>query len=272
MRCPQCGQENPEGFRFCGSCGAALEAPASATREERKVVTVLFADLVGFTARAEAMDPEDVRALLAPYHQRLREELDDALCLADEALARAPGGLDVPRRALRSQIRLARGLVQEAVDDAAKAVEAARARDDPSIQYALAVHTRASLAAEALTNASQALSELLERLVEGKPLLSTLLPDFAVASVELDQAEAFRHAIAALKKQTPWVEAARAFAEGDFTAAGEIYIQIGSRPDAACAWLRAGREETVQLALDFYRSVGATRYVREGEALLAAAS
>ncbi len=45
-------------------------------REERKVVTVLFADLVGFTARAETMDPEDVRALLAPYHSRLREELE----------------------------------------------------------------------------------------------------------------------------------------------------------------------------------------------------
>src|ERR687888_48833 len=74
MLCPNCGQENPDGFRFCGACGAALEAlPA---REERKVVTVLFADLVGFTARAEAMDPEDVRALLAPYHARLRKELE----------------------------------------------------------------------------------------------------------------------------------------------------------------------------------------------------
>src|SRR5204862_938166 len=45
-------------------------------REERKVVTVLFADLVGFTSRAEGMDPEDVRALLAPYHERLRSELE----------------------------------------------------------------------------------------------------------------------------------------------------------------------------------------------------
>jgi class 3 adenylate cyclase len=43
---------------------------------ERKVVTVLFADLVGFTARAELMDPEDVRALLSPYYRRLRTELE----------------------------------------------------------------------------------------------------------------------------------------------------------------------------------------------------
>jgi class 3 adenylate cyclase len=47
-----------------------------ATRRERKVVTVLFADLVGFTARAEALDPEDVEAILHPYHERLREELE----------------------------------------------------------------------------------------------------------------------------------------------------------------------------------------------------
>jgi class 3 adenylate cyclase/tetratricopeptide (TPR) repeat protein len=73
--CASCGQDNPEGFRFCGSCGAALAAPAP-PREERKVVTVLFADLVGFTARAEQMDPEDVRALLTPYHAHLRSELE----------------------------------------------------------------------------------------------------------------------------------------------------------------------------------------------------
>src|SRR5213596_208923 len=45
-------------------------------RRERKVVTVLFADLVGFTARAEQLDPEDVEALLDPYHERLRSELE----------------------------------------------------------------------------------------------------------------------------------------------------------------------------------------------------
>src|SRR5204862_684616 len=45
-------------------------------RRERKVVTVLFADLVGFTARAESLDPEDVEAILRPYHERLRSELE----------------------------------------------------------------------------------------------------------------------------------------------------------------------------------------------------
>src|SRR5947208_2173358 len=74
--CPRCGQENPAGSRFCNACSAPLEQAAAPAREERKVVTVLFADLVGFTARAELLDPEDVRALLAPYHAHLRGELE----------------------------------------------------------------------------------------------------------------------------------------------------------------------------------------------------
>jgi len=72
--CPSCGRENAEDARFCAACGTALEA--AATREERKVVTCLFCDLVGFTARAEAMDPEDVRRLLQPYHEHVRGDLE----------------------------------------------------------------------------------------------------------------------------------------------------------------------------------------------------
>ncbi|HKU56694.1 MAG TPA: AAA family ATPase [Gaiellaceae bacterium] len=72
--CPVCNQENAETARFCQACGAALTSEPP--REERKVVSVLFADLVGFTSRAEQLDPEDVRALLAPYWERLRGELE----------------------------------------------------------------------------------------------------------------------------------------------------------------------------------------------------
>src|SRR5213592_3646782 len=73
--CRVCGQDNPDVARFCLACGAAL-APAEERREERKVVTVLFADLVGFTSRAQTLDPEDVRAVLSPYWKRLRAELE----------------------------------------------------------------------------------------------------------------------------------------------------------------------------------------------------
>ncbi|HEY6590822.1 MAG TPA: zinc-ribbon domain-containing protein, partial [Actinomycetota bacterium] len=73
-RCAVCGQDNPGGFRFCGSCGAPLTGPAPAPTEERRLVTVLFCDLVDFTARSDRADPEDVGALLRPYHARQRAE------------------------------------------------------------------------------------------------------------------------------------------------------------------------------------------------------
>ena len=77
MICPACGRENPEGFQFCGFCSATLiERPAVPVQEERKVVSVLFCDLVGFTAASEHQDPEDVRARIRPYHARLRQEIE----------------------------------------------------------------------------------------------------------------------------------------------------------------------------------------------------
>jgi len=76
VTCPACGQENPESSRFCGMCGAALVPAAAPAREERKVVTILFTDLVGSTARAEGLDPEDVSATLSAYYAQLRAELE----------------------------------------------------------------------------------------------------------------------------------------------------------------------------------------------------
>src|SRR5713226_8779996 len=66
MRCERCGEENPGRARFCSSCGAQL---IGGTRQERKVVSVLFVDLVGFTGRADGRDPEDVRDVLQSYHR-----------------------------------------------------------------------------------------------------------------------------------------------------------------------------------------------------------
>jgi class 3 adenylate cyclase len=74
--CARCGEDNPARASFCLACAAPLTAPAAARREERKRVSVLFCDLVGFTSRAERLDVEDVRGLLGPYYQRLRAELE----------------------------------------------------------------------------------------------------------------------------------------------------------------------------------------------------
>src|SRR6266550_1293760 len=57
-------------------CGASLAAGPGQAGEERKIVSVLFTDLVGFTGRAERLDPEDVRATLSPYYARLREQIE----------------------------------------------------------------------------------------------------------------------------------------------------------------------------------------------------
>jgi len=73
--CPNCGQGNPDGARFCNACGSAL-ADAGGPGEERRLVSVLFVDLVGFTPQAEKLDPEDVRAILTPYYERVRAELE----------------------------------------------------------------------------------------------------------------------------------------------------------------------------------------------------
>jgi len=69
--CASCGRENPEDARFCNSCGATL-AGAEPTREQRKVVTVLFCDLVGSTALGESTDPEALRTRMRRYFEDLR--------------------------------------------------------------------------------------------------------------------------------------------------------------------------------------------------------
>jgi thioredoxin-like negative regulator of GroEL len=86
-----------------------------------------------------------------------------------------------------------------------------------------------------------------------------------------------------LGASTPWLEAATLLAEGKLSRAADLLGEMGARPDEAVARLRAadqlvtaGRraeaDEQLGRALAFFRSVGATRYVREGEALLAASA
>ncbi len=82
-RCPSCGTPAPPAARFCMNCGHGLEgavvapaAPAEAPPEERRQVTVLFGDLSGYTAIAERMDPEAVKALVDRALMRLGREVE----------------------------------------------------------------------------------------------------------------------------------------------------------------------------------------------------
>src|SRR5688500_571236 len=72
-RCSECGAENPPEAKFCMSCGAPRGTPALS--EERRKATVLFADLSGYTAIAERLDPEDTKALVDHALGRLSREV-----------------------------------------------------------------------------------------------------------------------------------------------------------------------------------------------------
>jgi len=136
--CASCGQENPEGARFCNACAAPLADGPPEPREERKIVTILFADLVGFTARAERLDPEDVRAILNPYYTRLRTEIEAFGGVVEKFIGDAVMAVfgapvahgDDPERAVRAALAV-RGAVAE--------MNAADA--DLDLQVRLAVNT-----------------------------------------------------------------------------------------------------------------------------------
>jgi class 3 adenylate cyclase len=74
--CANCGEDNRDKAKFCLECATPLQAAPPPQAGERKVVSVLFVDLVGFTARSHDADPEDVRAALGPYHQLLKREIE----------------------------------------------------------------------------------------------------------------------------------------------------------------------------------------------------
>jgi class 3 adenylate cyclase len=75
--CPACGHELPGAFPFCPFCAAPLdEVEQTRALDERKVVSIFFCDLVGFTAASEGADPEEVRARLRLYHSRARSEIE----------------------------------------------------------------------------------------------------------------------------------------------------------------------------------------------------
>ena len=115
IACPDCGKENPEGFAFCGFCTAPMKAqPVGSAREERKVVTSLFCDLVGFTASSEVADPEDVDRALAAYYGVVRTQIEAHGGVVEKFIGDAVVGVfgvpaaheDDPERAVRAGLRI----------------------------------------------------------------------------------------------------------------------------------------------------------------------
>jgi class 3 adenylate cyclase/tetratricopeptide (TPR) repeat protein len=76
VRCPSCGEENPDRAKFCLNCATPLTAPAEPAGETRKVVTIVFADMVGSTAIGEGLDPEALRRVQARYFDAMAAVID----------------------------------------------------------------------------------------------------------------------------------------------------------------------------------------------------
>jgi class 3 adenylate cyclase/tetratricopeptide (TPR) repeat protein len=116
--CSSCGQENPDAARFCFACGNPFDAAPQGSRDERRIVSVVFVDLVGFTGRAEQLDPEDVRAVLSPYHDLVRNELESFGGVVEKfigdaimAVFGAPTAYgDDPERAVRAALAVRDGV------------------------------------------------------------------------------------------------------------------------------------------------------------------
>jgi class 3 adenylate cyclase len=120
VTCAACGRENPDGFRFCGSCGSPLTHDVVATREVRKVITVVFCDLAGSTALGERLDPESLQRVLGQYFERMREVLERHQGTVEKFIGDAVVGVfGVPRlheddalRAVRAAVELAAALAE----------------------------------------------------------------------------------------------------------------------------------------------------------------
>jgi class 3 adenylate cyclase/tetratricopeptide (TPR) repeat protein len=111
--CPVCRTENREDARFCNNCGTRLAAP-TAVAEERKVITALFCDLVGFTATSEGADPEDVDRMLSRYAATARAQIEAHGGVVEKFNGDAVVGVfgvpaaheDDPERAVRAALRI----------------------------------------------------------------------------------------------------------------------------------------------------------------------
>jgi hypothetical protein len=115
--CPSCGTENPAHARFCLGCGAALEQGPPAG-EERKLVTVLFADLAGSTALGERLDAEALKEVMGRFFTAMREQIEAEGGTVEKFIGDAVMAAfgvpvsheDDPSRALRAALRMQRRL------------------------------------------------------------------------------------------------------------------------------------------------------------------
>lgn len=140
ISCPQCARENPPDAQFCMRCGAALFRPcpscgtsnpldahfclqcgtplAEGVQVERRVLSVLFADLVASTPLATRLDPETMRVLIAEYFSAMRGEVERHGGVVEKFIGDAVMSVfglpaaheDDPERAVRAAVAMQAGM------------------------------------------------------------------------------------------------------------------------------------------------------------------
>ncbi len=265
-------------------------------------LAVVFAQAFGDHARSIELHQEGLRQAerigdsaqvrwfrgQSAYDAYWTGRFDDVWRGVSDLIAESEGGLEHYEAAggysLRSRVRLARDDAAGALDDAERAIDLARAIGEPQVvQPTLAAVAFVMLAVGRRVDAGAVIDEVVASLQRVIAMSShTTLPALAEVLCDLDRAGEFAACVAASKIESPWLRASAAYAAGDFERAAELFASI-SVPDEAYSRLRAAQalaadgrraEANVQLrrSLAFWRSVGASRYVRDGEALLAASA
>jgi tetratricopeptide (TPR) repeat protein len=184
---------------------------------------------------------------------------------------------------IRGRIRLARGDLATTLEDSEADLARSRPIKDPQrIQAALAFRAFVLLTAGRVSECEACVDELLTLDPFGAPIPHFVAPvlDLAWILTRLGREDKFLAAAASAKVRTKWLEAATAFARGEVELAADICAEIGVLPNEAYTRLRAaeklvleGRradaDAQLRRALEFYRSVGASFFIREAEALMA---
>jgi tetratricopeptide (TPR) repeat protein len=253
-------------------------------------VLIALGDLAGgLQARRSGLEIAE-RLGLRWYARWLQfEELEELFYVRgewDELLRRAEGFvrertvMAVTAFELAIRVRLAQGDLPAALATVTQMIEAMKDSPEPQI-----VGTTLQVAAFAQLAAGEreACEDFVDRIIEffNWDSLWTYVhtPLLGIVLHALGRGEELAELAAGARIRTPWLEASLASAAGNFGRAAEIYEQMGDRPDEAYARLKAGEQlvtedrraeavDQLERALSFFRSVGATAYISEAEALL----
>ena len=251
--CTACGQENPAIARFCLACGQPLVGEDEAPHEERRLVSVIFVDLVGFTSRSERLDPEDVQALLRPYHDAVRGEIESFGGVVEKFIGDAIMGMfgaptafgDDAERAVRAAL---------AVRERVRAID----ESDPELDLKIrvAVNTGEALV---VMNARAALGEAMvtgdvvntaARLQTAAPIGGILVGEETYRATRAAIVYTPAPAVHAKGKELPvpaWVAVSEAHVPGDRALAGALVGRARELELLSGTWDRVASERTPQL-------------------------